>query len=111
MNPSHPNNYINLILNSKIYIRNVTDNKREILESLGGIIDENENIWVIAFEGEKHLAKILSVLAESELLFVGGVSGWPPAEIFADLRDKNLVVGNFQEVTWLRKGEWIVKDR
>lgn len=111
MNQPQPTNFINLIINSKIYIQNVTDDKKEMLKNLGGLLDENENIWLIAFEDEKNLAKVLSVLAESRLLFVGGSSGWPPAEIFADLRDRNLVVGNFKEVTWLRKSEWVVKDR
>lgn len=107
----HPNNYVSLILNSKIQIENVTEDKTEILKKLGGYIGEDRKSWVIDFSDEKHLAQMLSILVENELLFVGGASGWPPAEIIADLRDKNLVLGSFKEVTWFGEGKWIIKDR
>jgi hypothetical protein len=51
--------------------------------------------------GSKHaLAAVLSQLQRLQVPFADAPSGWPPAAIFAQLRDEGLVHGSITAVTW-----------
>jgi hypothetical protein len=59
---------------------------------------------------EATLSKLLAQLRDLDVLFGGG-SGWPPAEIFDDLRERGLVQGKFIEITWRGPSQWITRTR
>ena len=100
-----PKNYVSLIQDGKIRIETVTAAIEHELLSLGGqSVIEGGEIWIIPFEGTEALAKVLDQLNRIGVMFVGQPAGWPPAEIFDDLRTKGLIHGTFKEVTWTGPG-------
>src|ERR1041385_907117 len=113
VNPLSPHNYVSLILDNKILIKNVTNDGSSVIRSLEGYKEEiaGEKVWILEFKDELQEADLLSDLNEIGFLFVGGTAGWPPAEIFAYLREKGLVSGRFTEVTWLGSGKWTTRIR
>ena len=108
-----PQNYITIILNNTIRIENVSEAGGLIIKELNGHEDElaGERVWILDFKDEKQEADLLSKLNEAKFLFVGQPAGWPPAEIFDDLREKGLVTGMFMEVTWIGPGKWVTRLR
>ena len=49
---------------------------------------------------EAKLHRILQQLRHDGFAFVGGPAGWPPAEVYEDLRAKGKVSGDFLEIVW-----------
>jgi len=54
---------------------------------------------------------ILSELRDAGLAFAGAPSGWPPSEVFADLRDRGLVSGPFNELVFLSADQVELRQR
>jgi hypothetical protein len=55
--------------------------------------------------------RLLQLLRDNGVAFAGGAHGWPPAEVFADLRDRGLVHGEFEELVFNRPGSSTVRTR
>jgi len=113
IHPSIPDNYVSLILNNIIRLENVAQNVVEAIKGINAYADlfENKTIWKVPFSNKSELAEKLKVLNKLGFLFVGGAHGWPPSEIFIDLREKKFLDGSFREVTWLKPGDWVVRQR
>jgi hypothetical protein len=60
--------------------------------------------FVIPYGSTTDLVQILTRLRDVGVAFMGSTHGWPPAEVFADLRDKGLISGLFDEVVFTRPG-------
>ena len=61
--------------------------------------------WDHPNAGDGELPATLSALRDLGVAFAGGEHGWPPAEIFADYRDRGLVSGEFWEVVFSGPGQ------
>lgn len=108
-----PENYVDLIQDSQIRIENVTPSLRAELVRLGAYRQDSdiEVTWLLSFDTEVQLADLLSQLRDLGILFVGGPAGWPPAEIFRELREKGAIQGNFTEVIWYGPNRWHIHTR
>lgn len=58
------------------------------------------NYWVINYDNDKDLAKIMSSLRDNGFLFSYDEHGWCPSEIFQHLREKGCLSGKFTEIFW-----------
>lgn len=56
---------------------------------------------VVSVHERSQLPELLTRLRDAGAAFAGAPHGWPPAEVFADLRDKGLVSGAFDEVVFV----------
>lgn len=110
-----PENYVSLIMSNFMRLENVSHNLIEALKKLDAFTDkdilDNKIVWKIAFSGKLELAEKLKALNKLGFLFVGGVDGWPPSEVFNDLREKRILKGKFKEVSWGGPGDWIIRER
>ncbi len=93
-----PENYVSLISKDQIHLENVTENIVKALEAIDAKMSDDETIpiWKVAYLNKPELAKKLEKLNKLGFLFAGGPHGWPPAEIFADLREKKMLIGQLQ---------------
>ncbi|MCC8472712.1 hypothetical protein LN458_01700 [Xanthomonas arboricola] len=55
----------------------------------------------LSFKGSEELAEILSLLQSLQIPFADAPAGWPPAAVFAQLRDQGLVQGTITTVVWV----------
>lgn len=79
---------------------------RDTVRGLGGRRSWLGQHWKIPCTAENvEIARIFGELRKGGVAFAGGTSGWPPSEIFRDLRDKGVLTGPFFEVVWTGPGE------
>ena len=104
---------VSLISTDTIRIENVSDNLLDSLKNLGAkeSTTNNEAVWIIHFGDDNDLAEKLQLLNQLGVLFAGEPSGWPPAAIFEDLRERKLVDGSFNEISWTGPGKWFVREK
>ncbi len=63
-------------------------------------------------DGETSLASVFAVLRDLGIAFEGAPAGWPPAAIFADLRERGLITGPYRELTFRGgPGAWEISDQ
>jgi hypothetical protein len=108
----YPENYVSLILDRQIRVDNVTPHLANHLRALGGhtMTVGGETVWILESADDQVLGELVGRLRDLGVLFVGvDFGGWPPADVFRDLRDKGLVQGEFQEVLWHRPGSWFIR--
>lgn len=56
-------------------------------------------------------AALLQTLRDQGVAFAGGAHGWTPAEVFADMRERGLLHGAFDEVVFNRPGAVTIRSR
>lgn len=101
--------YISDIQVKKVIVQNATESLRRHMgtsESVG-----SDPILVIHTDNEEDLARVLQALRDYGVALAGGTHGWPPAETFAELRDKGLVTGEFIEVVFAGRGVSTTRTR
>ena len=110
---TQPHNHVSSIQDNQIVIRQVTPAIASVLAAYEGHKSgsEDEEAWTVSVADEQTLIKLLSDLQEAGVLFVGGPAGWPPAEVFDDLREQGVLHGAFQEVVWRGPDRWSVRER
>jgi hypothetical protein len=64
----------------------------------------------MAFGNESELARILTSLRDEGLPFVQHSHGWEPGDVFADLRERGLVTGTYDAISWSRPGEAVTQE-
>lgn len=103
--------YVSDVQRSEVMLENVSEDLREALQQLGAEETEGprQKTWVIYASDKEKLAKTFAAIRDLGIPFAGGPSGWPPAEIFRELRDQDLIEGEFKEITWLGKGQWEIR--
>ncbi|NIK08249.1 hypothetical protein FHY11_001759 [Xanthomonas arboricola] len=55
----------------------------------------------LSFKSSEELSEILSLLQSLQIPFADAPAGWPPAAVFAQLRDQGLVQGAITTVVWV----------
>lgn len=110
---AQPDNYIDLILDTRVRVRNATTPVAQALARAGGqqTLLDGAMVWELRAASETELAALLEQLRDMGVLFVNEAAGWPPAAIFANLRERGLVHGSYQELTWRGPGRWQVFNR
>lgn len=65
-----------------------------------------------SYSGDEQLAELLGMLRDEGLPFFEVAYGWPPGAVFAELRERGLIDGQYDSVSWRAPGEsWIVSGR
>jgi hypothetical protein len=59
----------------------------------------------IVYNNDEQLAATLAGLRDEGLPFVDVGHGWPPAEVFAFLRERGLITGRYDAITWNGPGD------
>lgn len=67
--------------------------------------------WTIPYATERELGAILMALRDAGVAFVGSPHGWPPAAVFEEFRQRGLIAGVYQEVTWAGPGRPATRER
>jgi hypothetical protein len=62
--------------------------------------------WTFPAREEQALGALLHELRELGVAFAWERSGWPPAAVFAHLRDRGLVQGPIRAITWRAPGDF-----
>ncbi len=113
MNHLSPPNLVALIT-KRIYLDNVSAQTIDSISRIGAYEDKRSSngAWAIDFTDDDELAKRLSELRDLGFLFVGeDPSGWSPAAVFSELRERKIIQGNFVEVNWRGPGNWFVTEK
>lgn len=87
---------------TQIELRNISSRLRSQIEYK--CIQKGNNQYAILYNGDLELANIFSHLRDLGLAFSTGRE-WSPAEIFEQLREKGLVVGQFTTIYWIAPGK------
>ena len=83
-----------------------------MLSQLGGTKGKGIDSWVYHCGSDAEIASLFVTLRDLGIPFQGAEGGWPPAEIFALLREKGLLHGSFQEAVFGGpKAGWTVRER
>ena len=69
------------------------------------------NRWQFRYSDESNLASIVSALRDLGFAFMGGPAGWPPAAVFEDLREKNLLRGSYLKIVWVGPNKTVNSER
>ena len=76
---------------NNIEVRCVTSEGKKLLGELGSL----------SANSDKDLARFLGKLRECGFVFVAvDKMGWSPADVFEDLRERGLLVGEFTAIAW-----------
>jgi hypothetical protein len=102
-----------LILKDKICLDSISSRLLDATMKLGAYKRQigGKSRWVIDFADNKELARKLQQLNQLGFLFVGEPAGWPPAEVFDRIREKEDIREKFMEVRWKGPGDWFVVER
>ena len=106
--------YIKSILAGEIIINCASKNKEKFLKEIGaknGIF--GGQIWCLKYQekDELELATKLEKLRDVGFCFAGSAVGWPPAAIFAYLREKGYISGKIIEIMWSAPNKEIKRER
>lgn len=102
--------WVNDIDGERVWVYSPERGHNSLLKDLGGRKPWLSKYWDIAYSSDEQLAKILTSLRDAGFAFLGEPSGWPPTEIFEDLRKRGLLNGPYREITWLGPGRPILLD-
>jgi hypothetical protein len=95
------------------YVSNIGHDKLIVTDSSGGgdVLSSRFNArridahtLEITIASRDELPVLLERLRDAGVAFVGGSSGWPPAVVFEDLRDRGLVSGLYKEIVFRGTG-------
>jgi len=82
-----------------------------VLRILGGSRDLFRQRWRLRAETDEQLAGLLAALRDNSFAFAGATSGWPPAEVFREMRDRGHLEGMFDEIVWRAPNEPVITER
>lgn len=111
--PNDPPNYVSAISGSVVRVKHVTPTVAHLLAARGGTQRqiEGRTVWQITAADDREMGLLLGQLRDAGASFGGAPAGWPPADVFADLRDQGLVQGSFQQVVWYGPDRWATQTR
>jgi hypothetical protein len=98
--------FVRSIQGNTIEIVSLDDGLEAALLALGAVPKSKpSSAWSLQVADESELPAALAALRDLDISFAGGTHGWPPAEIFADYRDRGLMNGDFWEVVFSGPGQ------
>ena len=99
--------YVEAVLPDSVSVRCSTSQLLSELVAVGAIASGNG--VSIPFNSKDTLAVALTQLQRLQVPFADSPAGWPPAAIFAQMRDEGLVHGDITAVSWLSPGQPILR--
>jgi hypothetical protein len=88
-----------------------SNSAQEIVASkLGGKKSLFGRKWKCRYTDNSDLATKLTIFRDAQVVFSGGTAGWPPAEVFAYLREQGLTFGSCRQVMWRGPGDPVFSD-
>ncbi len=97
---------VSAVLADEVIVRCSTRQSLKFVRALGGsrtILRRSK--WRLPYDDESELAELMSSLRDAGFAFGGAPHGWPPAAVFAHLREKGLIEGRYVEVVSTGDGE------
>ena len=82
----------------------------QLIRELRGVTGTDADTWRIDYDTDDQLAQILQSLRDADIAFAGGTSGWPPAAVAEQLRDKGKLHGPIRQISWLAPGQEVIHD-
>ncbi|MBB5859260.1 hypothetical protein [Xanthomonas arboricola] len=90
-------NHVSAVLDQHVHV--ICDSAlRQTLLMRGSSMQDRISL---SFKGSEELDEILSLLQSLQIPFADTPAGWPPAAVFAQLRDQGLVQGTITTVVWV----------
>jgi hypothetical protein len=90
-------NYVSAVLDQHVHVVCEVA-MRQTLLTRGNAIQDGISL---SFKNSQELSKILSLLQSLQIPFADASAGWPPAAVFAQLRDQGLVQGAITTIVWV----------
>jgi len=92
--------YVECILETTVRVQ--CENERLVgeLVLLRDFSEVSKNTFSASFSNEIELAALLTKLNDLGFLFVNAGPGWHPGDVYLDLRDKGLVNGQIETISW-----------
>lgn len=103
--------FVESVQNDELVVVCTDKGHRAKLKGLGAEHRFLGSKWHLAYGPRSQLPGILSILRDEGFAFAGAPSGWPPAEVFADLRNKGLTSGTFNEIIWSGPDQPSIRER
>jgi hypothetical protein len=106
-----PPSYVSAILvgDNEVTVEAGTDVDARDLQALGGRRQLlRRRTWTFPGRDEPALGTLLNGLRDLGVAFGWEPSGWPPAAIFAHLRDRGVVEGPIKAIAWRAPGDFQV---
>lgn len=102
--------YITAIQNNKIVIVCEDEKKKVYLKSIGAKKPLfGGNRWFLHYLSEDDLSQMLMDLRDKNFMFVGGVYGWSPVDVFQHLKQKGMTFGSLSEIVWTSKNTSLIR--
>jgi hypothetical protein len=101
--------YVSDISNGEIVIEGLDWPLPDWLVSYSVTKAADASYRIAASDAQQHV--LLQALRDGGFAFAGGSHGWPPAEIFADMRERGLVHGDFEEIVFRQPGAAVLRRR
>jgi hypothetical protein len=101
--------HVSLILvgDNEVKVEAGADVDPKALRALGGHRSLlSRGTWTFPARDEQALGTLLHELRELGVAFAWQPSGWPPAAVFAHLRDRGMVEGPIKAITWRAPGDF-----
>lgn len=106
-----PPTHVSLILvgDNEVRVEAGSDVDPKALRALGGRRSLlSRATWTFPARDEQALGTLLHALRDLGVAFAWQPSGWPPAAVFAHLRERGMVHGPIRAITWRAPGEFQV---
>lgn len=104
--------YVEWIQNNEIKIYCCDREKIDVLKSISAKRKLfNYKYWTVQYKNDTELARILTVLRDATFCFGFDEHGWSPASIFELLREKKMLTGTFNEISWSAPGKVITREK
>ena len=106
-----PPSYVSKILvgDNEVTMEAGPDVDQASLKALGGRRSLlNRRTWTFPARDDAGLGELLHALRDLGVAFAWEPSGWPPAAVFAHLRERGIVQGKVTAVTWRAPGDFQV---
>lgn len=112
MKSEKPLSYVESISDSEITVVCGDKTAEKQVQSIGGkqtFLPPRK--WKVHYTSEDQLASLLATLRDVQVAMAGSLSGWPPAAVFEQLRDKGKIAGGFTEIMWSKPDKEVFFER
>lgn len=99
--------HVEAVLASSVRILCCTEPLLSELLALGATADGK--VLSISFGSKESIASVLAELQRLSIPFGDAPSGWPPAAVFAHLREEGLVHGSIVAISWSSPGKPVLR--
>ena len=92
--------YVECIFENTVRIQCETEHLVDSLVFLSGFVKLSQNIFLVSYSNESELADLVAKLNSLGFLFVNAGPDLHPGGVYQFLREKGLVSGRIQTISW-----------